>query len=113
MEQARTMTTFDDRKDAFEKKFAHDEELRFKAMARRNKLFGLWGAERLGLSGPEADAYAKSVVMADFEEAGDEDVLRKVRGDLEAAGKGVSETELRRTMDQLLARAAEEIQAGR
>jgi hypothetical protein len=107
------MTTFDDRRNAFEKKFAHDEDLRFKAMARRNKLFGLWAAERLGQSGTEADAYAKSVVMADFEEAGDDDVLRKVRGDLDAAGKSVSDADLRRTMEELLVRAAEEIQAGR
>src|SRR3712207_4326236 len=96
------MTTFNDRKDAFEKKFAHDEELRFKATARRNKLFGLWAAGQLGHSGAEADAYAKSVVMADFEEAGDEDVLRKVRKDLEAGGRSVPEGELRRTMDQFL-----------
>jgi hypothetical protein len=107
------MTTFDDRKNAFEKKFAHDEELRFKAMARRNKLFGLWAAGRLGKTGAEAEAYAKSVVMADFEEAGDSDVLRKVQGDLEAAGHPLSETDLRRTMDELMVRAAEEIQAGR
>ena len=107
------MTTFNDRKDAFESKFAHDEELRFKAMARRNKLFGLWAAIQLGQSGPEADAYAKSVVMADFEEAGDEDVLRKVRKDLDAAGKSTPDGDLRRTMNELLARAIEEIQAGR
>ena len=107
------MTTFDDRKDAFEKKFAHDEELRFKAMARRNKLLGLWAADRLGKSGAEAETYAKSVVMADFEEAGDDDVLRKVRADLEGGGKPMSESELRRQMADLLARAIEEIQAGR
>jgi hypothetical protein len=107
------MTTFNDRKDAFESKFAHDEELRFKAMARRNKLFGLWAAGQLGHSGTEAEAYAKSVVMADFEEAGDDDVLRKVRKDLEAGGKTVPDTELRRTMDQLLGQAVEEIKAGR
>ena len=106
------MTTFNDRKDAFESKFAHDEELRFKAMARRNKLFGLWAAGQLGQTGAEADAYAKSVVVADFEEAGD-DVLRKVRKDLEAGGKSVSDVDLRRTMDQLLAQAVQEIQAGR
>ena len=80
------MTTFDDRKDTFEKKFAHDEELRFKATARRNKLLGLWAADRLGKSGADAEAYAKSVVMADFQEAGDDDVLRKVQADLEAGG---------------------------
>ncbi len=107
------MTTFDDRKDAFERKFAHDEELRFKAMARRNKLFGLWAAGQLGKQGADADAYAKSVVMADFQEAGDDDVLRKVRGDLEAGGKSVPDAELRRTMNELLARAVEEVQAGR
>jgi hypothetical protein len=107
------MTTFDDRKNAFEKQFAHDEELRFKAMARRNKLFGLWAAAQLGQTGAEAEAYAKSVVMADFEEAGDDDVLRKVRSDLDAAGKSVSDADLRRTMTDLLIRAADEIKAGR
>jgi hypothetical protein len=112
-ETGSAMTTFDDRKDAFEKKFAHDEELRFKAMARRNKLFGLWAAGQLGRTGGEAEAYAKSVVMADFEEAGDADVLRKVRGDLEAAGKAASEADLRRTMDELMVRAVDEIQSGR
>ncbi len=73
------MTTFDKREEGFEKQFAHDEELRFKANARRNKLLGLWAAEKLGMAGAEADAYAKEVVMADFEEAGDDDVFRKVR----------------------------------
>ena len=73
------MTTFDKREEGFEKKFALDEEQKFKAMARRNKLLGIWAAEKLGLSGPEAEAYAKEVVMADFEEAGDDDVLRKIR----------------------------------
>ncbi|HEY8384162.1 MAG TPA: DUF1476 domain-containing protein [Microvirga sp.] len=107
------MTTFDDRKDAFEKKFAHDEELRFKATARRNKLFGLWAAGQLGHSGAEAEAYAKTVVMADFEEAGDDDVLRKVRADLDGAGKSLSDGELRRQMDQLMGQAVTEIQAGR
>ena len=107
------MTTFDDRKDAFEKKFAHDEELRFKAMARRNKLLGLWAAEKLGKSGADAEAYSKSVVMADFQEAGDDDVLRKVKADLEAGGAAVSEGELRTRMTDLLARAVEDVQAGR
>ena len=107
------MTTFDDREKAFETKFALDEELRFKATARRNKLLGLWAAERLGRSGAEADAYAKTVVMADFEEAGEEDVLRKVRADLEAAGVASAETEVRRAMSELMARAVQEIQAGR
>lgn len=101
------MATFDDRKDAFERKFAHDEELQFKAMARRNKLLGLWAAEKLGKSGEEADAYAKSVVLADFQEAGDSDVLRKVSGDL--AGAGIGEAEIRATMDRLLETAKHEI----
>jgi hypothetical protein len=107
------MAQFDDRKDAFESKFAHDEGLRFKAMARRNKLFGLWAASQLGQSEAEAETYAKSVVRADFEEAGDDDVLRKVRKDLEAGGKNVPDVELRRIMNELLARAVEEVQAGR
>ena len=101
------MTTFDKREDGFEKKFAHDEELRFKAMARRNKLLGLWAAGILGKSGPEADAYAKEVVMADFEEAGDNDVLRKVVKDLQP--KGITEPEIRAQMNELLAQAIEQI----
>jgi hypothetical protein len=80
------MTTFDKREEGFEKQFAHDEELRFRANARRNKLLGLWAAEKLGLSGADADAYAKEVVMADFEEAGDHDVFRKIRKDFDAKG---------------------------
>ena len=107
------MTTFDDRKDAFEKKFAHDEELRFKATARRNKLLGLWAAQQLGKSGADAEAYAKSVVMADFQEAGDDDVLRKVRADLEGAGAASGEAELRRVMTDLMERAIDEVRAGR
>jgi hypothetical protein len=107
------MTTFDKREEGFEKKFAHDEELRFKANARRNKLLGLWAAEKLGKSGPDADAYAKSVVIADFQEAGDDDVLRKVRGDLEAAGVATSEGEVRGRMIELMERAIQEVQAGR
>ncbi len=107
------MTSFDQRKDAFENKFAHDEELRFKATARRNKLLGLWAAEKLGKSGAEADAYAKSVVIADFEEAGDDDVMRKVRADLTAGGAATSDSDLRAAMDKLMAKAIEDIQAGR
>ena len=107
------MTTFDKREEGFEKQFAHDEELRFKATARRNKLFGLWAAGQLGKTGADAEAYAKSVVIADFQEAGDEDVLRKVRADLEAGGKAVSDAELRRQMTDLLARAIEDVKAGR
>ncbi|KPF66892.1 hypothetical protein IP69_14105 [Bosea sp. AAP35] len=107
------MSTFDQRKDAFENKFAHDEELRFKATARRNKLLGLWAAEKLGKAGADADAYAKEVVVADFEEAGDEDVVRKVKGDFAAGSVAVADEEIRRVMTELLIRAAEEIQAGR
>jgi hypothetical protein len=107
------MTTFDERKDAAEKKFAHDAELEFKANARRNKLLGLWVAEKLGKSGPDADAYAKTVVMADFEEAGDDDVLRKVKKDLDAAGVSLDDAALRKTMTELLARAIDDIKAGR
>jgi len=107
------MSTFQERQDLFEKKFARDEELRFKAMARRNKLLGLWAAQKLGQSGADAEAYAKSVVMADFEEAGDDDVLRKVKADLEANGASQQETELRRVMTDLMERAIGEVNAGR
>ena len=105
------MNTMDDRKNAFENKFAHDEELKFKAEARRNKLLGLWAAELLGKSGDDAEAYAKEVVIADFEEAGDEDVFRKVRADFDAAGVDQSDHQLRRTMDELLEQAVAEIQS--
>jgi hypothetical protein len=87
------MTTFDDRQKAFEAKFAHDADLKFKVAARRDKLVGLWAAGKLGLSGDAADAYAKSTVIADLEEAGDEDVVRKLVADLDA--KGVAEAEVR------------------
>lgn len=106
------MTLFNEREDAFEKKFAHDEELRFKATARRNKLLGLWVAERLGKNGPEAEAYARTVVQADFQEPGDADVLRKIRQDLESAGKAIDEAELSAKLQQLTDRAIEEIKAG-
>jgi hypothetical protein len=105
------MTTFDKREEGFEKKFAHDEELRFKANARRNKLLGLWAAEKLGLSGAEADAYAKSVVMADVLEAGDDDVLRKVKKDFDAKNVQQSDHQIRRTMDELMAKAIQQIQS--
>ncbi len=106
------MTTFDDRKDAFEKKFAHDEELRFKATARRDKLLGLLIAERLGKTGPDAQDYARSIVLADLQEAGDGDILRKIRQDLEGAGKPIHEAELRDMLARLMAQAIREIQAG-
>jgi hypothetical protein len=102
-------TTFDKREDGFEKKFAHDEELKFKAGARRNKLLGLWAAEKMGLSGLEAQTYAKDVVMADFEKAGDHDVLHKVAKDL--AGKGVTEQAVRAQMDEFMAQAIAQIKA--
>ena len=106
------MTTFDKREEGFEKKFAHDEELRFKANSRRNKLLGLWAAEKMGLSGPEADAYAKEVVVADFEEAGDDDVFRKVRKDFDAKGVAQSDQDIRKTMTDLMAHAIEQIKTG-
>ena len=96
------MSTFDDRGDAFENKYAHDAEMKFKAEARRNKLLGLWAAELLGKSGDDADAYAKEVIKSDFEEAGDEDVYRKVSGDL---GDKADEATIRGKMKELMAEA--------
>ncbi len=107
------MSGFDKREEGFEKKFAHDEELRFKANARRAKLLGAWAAEKLGKTGADAEAYAKSMVVADFEEAGDDDIFRKVRKDFDAANVEQSDHQIRRTMDELMGRAVEEIQAGR
>ncbi|MBN8968761.1 MAG: DUF1476 domain-containing protein [Rhizobiales bacterium] len=104
------MSSFDKREEGFEKKFALDEEQKFKAEARRNKLLGLWAAERLGKSGDEAAAYAKEVVAADFEESGDRDVLRKVAEDL--AEKGVTEQQIRVKMDELMAAAIQQVKAG-
>lgn len=107
------MTTFDKREEAFETKFAHDEEIRFKATARRNKLLGLWAAEKLGLTGAEADSYALSVVMAEFEEKGERDVARKIRKDFDAKGVAQSDHQIQRTMTELMAQAVADIQAGR
>jgi hypothetical protein len=107
------MTTFDKREEGFEKQFAHDEELRFKANARRNRMLGAWAAGQLGLSGPDADAYAKEVVMADFEEAGDEDVFRKVRKDFDAKGVKQSDQQIRTTMTTLMAEAVNQIKMGK
>ena len=104
------MSGFDKREEGFERKFAHDEELEFKAGARRNKLLGLWAAELMGISGDEADAYAKEVIKSDFEEAGDDDVFRKVRADFDAKGVDKSDHQLRAKMDELLAIAADQIQ---
>lgn len=104
------MNTMKDRENAFENKFAHDEQLKFKAMARRNKLLGLWAAEKLGKSGAAADEYAKEVVVADFEEAGDEDVFRKIRKDFDAHGVSQSDHQIRRTMVELLDEAVRQVQ---
>jgi hypothetical protein len=100
-------TTFDKREEGFENKFAHDEELRFKAMARRNKMLGLWAAGILGKTGADAEAYAKEVVLADFEETGAKDVAHKVMADLQS--KGVTEQQIRAQMSELLAQAVEQI----
>src|SRR5271169_1656686 len=107
------MTTFDKREEGFEKKFAHDEELKFKATARRNKLLGLWAAEKLGLKGAEADSYALAVVMAEFEQGSDHDAMRKVRKDFDAKGIAQSDHQISRTLTELMAQAVADIQAGR
>ena len=106
------MTTFDKREEGFEKKFAIDEEQRFKAEARRNKLLGLWAAPQLGMSSDSANTYAKEVVNADFEEAGD-GVFRKVKGDLDAKGIATTEVLLRAKMDELMAQAVIQVKAGK
>ncbi|RWP36347.1 MAG: DUF1476 domain-containing protein [Mesorhizobium sp.] len=103
------MSSMRDRQEGFEKKFAMDEDTKFRAMARRNKMLGLWAAEKLGKSGEDADAYAKEVVRADFEEAGDDDVLRKIRADFDAAGIAQSDVQIRGVMNDLLATAVEQI----
>ncbi|RUW58488.1 DUF1476 domain-containing protein [Mesorhizobium sp. M7A.F.Ca.US.008.03.1.1] len=105
------MSSMRDRQEGFEKKFAMDEETKFRAMARRNKLLGLWAAEQLGKSGGDADAYAKEVVHADFEEAGDNDVFRKVRADFDAAGIAQSDAQIRTAMEELLVTAVEQIRS--
>jgi hypothetical protein len=107
------MTTFDKREEGFEKQFAHDEELKFKATSRRNKLLGLWAAGKMGLSGAEAEAYAKEVVIADFEEQGEDDVFRKVRADLDAKGVKEADEQIRRTMTELMGAAVAQIKAGK
>lgn len=105
------MTTFDKRKDAYETKFAHDAELRFKAEARRNKLLGLWAAAEMGMTGNDADAYAKEVVRSDFEEAGDEDVVRKVLADFNASRVPHTDVEIRNKMAEFLAVAVEQLES--
>jgi hypothetical protein len=106
-------TTFDKREEGFEKQFAHDEELKFKAIARRNKMLGLWAAERLGLSGVEAENYASSIVLEEFEQGGDSAVIAKIRKDLQAKGIVQSEHQISRTMTELTAKAVADIKAGR
>jgi hypothetical protein len=111
--EAKVMTSFDKREDAFEQQFARDEELRFKAVARRNKLLGLWAAQKLGLQGAEADSYALSVVMSAFEESGEHDVGRKIRKDFDAKGVDQSDHQIARQMTELMATAIADIKAGR
>jgi len=106
------MTTFDKREEGFEKKFAIDEELRFKANARRNKMLGLWAAEKLGITGTDADAYSKEVVIAALAAAGDDVVFSKVRKDFDAKGVAQSDQQIRKTMEDLMAAAIAQIKAG-
>jgi hypothetical protein len=106
-----SMTTFEKREEGFEKQFAHDEDLRFKATARRNKMLGKWAAERQGLSGADAEAYAKEVVLADFEESGEEDVFRKIRADFDSKGVKLTDEDIRGQMQELLAKAVAEVKA--
>lgn len=103
------MTTFDDREKGFESKFALDQDQEFRAMARRNKLLGLWAAEKMGLSAESAEDYAKAVVRADFEQPGEEDVFRKIAGDFKGSGMTVSEGEIRSKMDELASAARDQI----
>ncbi|HEX2631370.1 MAG TPA: DUF1476 domain-containing protein [Bradyrhizobium sp.] len=106
------MTTFDKREEAFERKFALDEQQKFKAEVRRNKLLGLWVAEKLGMTGEAANAYAKDVVAADFLEPGHADVVRKVIADLDAKGVAITEEQVHAQMTELLAQAILEVKAG-
>ena len=105
------MNTFDDRKNAAEAKFKHDQEFQFKVIARRNKLLGLWAAERMGIAGEDAEAYAKQVVMSDFDEPGDDDVLRKVLGDLTQKGIDADARSVRSQMERLLDEAKSQLTA--
>ncbi len=105
------MSGFDDRENAFENKYAHDQEIEFKAIARRNKLLGLWASELMGIEGDAAADYAKEVVKADFEEAGHEDVFRKIRGDFDARGIEQTDHQIRHKMDQLLEDARKQVRS--
>lgn len=106
------MTTFDEREKGYESKFAHDQELKFKATARRNKLLGLWAAGLMGLEGEAAEEYAKTVIKADFEEPGDEDVFRKIRGDFDERSIAQSDDEIRKNMMDLMDEAIRQIEKG-
>ncbi|MCG6857710.1 MAG: DUF1476 domain-containing protein [Salaquimonas sp.] len=103
------MSGINDREKAFENKFAHDEALKFKAQARRNKLLGQWAAEKLGKAGDDAETYAKEVIRSDFEEPGDDDVFRKIRADFDEAGVDQSDHQIRRTMEELMQTAMEQV----
>ncbi|HRY07860.1 MAG TPA: DUF1476 domain-containing protein [Hyphomicrobiaceae bacterium] len=107
------MTTFDERQKGYEKKFAHDAELKFKAESRRNKMLAEWAGAKLGLSGPELEDYIKAVRRADLQEKGDDDVLRKVKADLDAKGLAIPVTEIRAAMDEFLSKAISEIEGGK
>ncbi|MBX6370141.1 MAG: DUF1476 domain-containing protein [Rhodospirillales bacterium] len=106
------MATFEDRKKGFEEKFRHDQELQFKVTARRNKLLGLWAAEKLGLAGDAAEAYAKEVVAADFHKPGDSDVIEKVMGDFKAKNVSVTEAQVRDELQRLFEAAKKQIMTG-
>ena len=104
------MTTFDSREKGFEKKFTHDQELKFKSEARRNRLLGGWAAKELGLAGAEADAYVKAVIKSDLEKPGDDDVFQKIQKDLKDKGLSVTDSELRQAMTEFLAAAVQQLQ---
>jgi hypothetical protein len=106
------MSTFDKREEGFESKFAHDEELRFKAHARRNKLAGLWAAEKLGLAGAEAESYASNIVTVDLDKPDSDKVFSQIRKDFDAGGVAQSDHQIRRTLEESLAKAIEEIKSG-
>ena len=107
------MADFSSRREAFERKFAHDETLRFKAIARRNKLFGLWVATQLGKTGSDAETYADAVVVVDLEEPGDDDIIHKVMSDLKTAAVPIDEDQVRGALEGFIDRAVDEIKAGK
>ena len=104
------MSNFEEREKGFERKFAHDEELKFRVTARRNKLLGLWAADKLGLSGDEAQSYAKDVVKVDLQEPGEEDVFRKLRADFDAKGVDQSDHQIHRMMGDLMGEAVSQLE---